>query len=136
MQKGQVVRKRLSTGEVIGPYCVILGFSGNHCSLVQIESLDGVIKQFVKRERLHVYESMKMVISHRVYDRIKRGLQTSIIHDSSPKWKELFDKQPQLIQFRSELYQERTMLFTIDEICKVYYQGKIQIRLDLDRQLL
>lgn len=136
MLKGQIVRKCLSSGDVIGPYCVILGFSGPHCSLVQIESLDGVTKQSIKRERLRVYKHVKMVISDRVYKRIEKGLQTSIIHDKTPKWKELFDKQPQLIQLRSELYQEKTMLFSIDEICKVYYQGEVQIRLNLDRQLL
>lgn len=136
MYKGQIVRKKLSSGDVIGPYCVILGFSGSRCSLVQIESLDGVVKQYVKRERIHAYECTKMVISNRVYERIKKGLQTSIIHDSTPKWKELYEKQPQLVLLRSELYQEKTMVFSVDEIRKVYYRDEILIRLDLDKQLL
>lgn len=136
MQKGQIVRKMLSTGEAIGPYCVILGFSGANCSLVRVESLDGVINQCVKRERIRVYKLSKTIISHNVYERLEKELQHSIIHDYTPKWRDLFEKQPEVIQIRSELYDERTMTFSVDEIKKVYHEGVIRIRLDLGERLL
>ena len=136
MQKGQVVRKMLSSGDVIGPYCVILGFSGINCSLVRVESFDGVINQQVKRERLRTYKMAKTIISHRVYERLSKGLQHSIIHDPTGKWRDMYEKQPEVIQIRSELYTEKTLTFVVDEIKKIYQEGNLRIRLDLGEQLL
>lgn len=136
MQKGQIVRKILSSGEAIGPYCTILGFFGANCSLVRIESFDGVVNQSVKRERLRVYKMMKIIISHRVYERLSKGLQYSIIHDSTSKWKNMYKKQPEVIQIRSELYPEKTLTFVVDEIKKIYQEGNLRIRLNLGEQLL
>ena len=137
MQKGQIVRKQLSNGTPIGPYCKITGFAGYKCSLVRVESLDGVVNNsLVKRERIYVLKSAKMIIGDTVYKRIEKGLQTSIIHDLTPKWKSILDKQPEVIQLRNELYQDQTMLFPVEEIKRVYYGHSMQVRLDLGVRIL
>lgn len=136
MQKGQFVRKQLSDGSKIGPCCIITGFKGYKSELVRLESLDGVVNSYVKRERVSVLKSIKMIIGHNVYTRIEKEIQHSIIHDVTPKWKKLFDKQPEVIQLRDELYEKNAMVFYVEETRKVYYEGDIQIRIDLGERLL
>ena len=48
----------------------------------------------------------------------------------------IIEKDPEIIQLRDELYNEKTMLFSVDETKKVYYEGSAQIRLDLGQRLL
>lgn len=136
MQKGQIVRRKLSSGEPIGSFCEILGFKGPNCSLVNLKSLDNVCTHYVKRERVYICKQVKVIISHYVYDRVERTIQSSIIHDSTPKWTNLYEKNPEIIQLRDELYPEKTMLFSVEDVYKIHYRGVPQIRLDLGYRIL
>ena len=137
MEKGQIVRKMLSTGEPVGSYCMIIGFKGIKSSLVRLKSMDGIVDGYIKRERVYVCRQCKTIISDRVFKRLEKGLQHSIIHDTTPKWIQMHDKDPEVIQFRSELYSERIMIFTVENIRKVYYNNSTcQIRLDLGYRIL
>ena len=137
MLKGQIVRKMLSTGEPIGPYCIITGFKGSKCSLVRLESFDGVVDTYVKRDRVKVFKSAKLILGHKIYERIQKGLQVSIIHDASPKWVKIYKDEPEIIQLRDELYSDRTMVFPVEEVRKMFYHREIPvIRLDLGVRII
>ena len=136
MLKGQIVRKCLSSGEPIGSYYIITGFSGKNRSLVRLESVDGVITCYVKREQIKEYSITRMIIGHRVFERIEKGLQTSIIHDATPKWEKMYKKEPDIVQLRDELYSNKIMSFHVEEIKKVFYSGSVQIRLELGVRML
>ena len=136
MQKGQIVRKCLSDGTIVGAHWIIIGIK--RPNLVDVQSLASEnIREFVRKDRLHVCKTVKMIISHRVYARIEKELQSAIVHDPTKKWLDLFNKQPEVIQLRSELYNERTMLFKVDEIKKVQTTdfGTL-IRLELGEKIL
>ena len=135
MQKGQIVRKQLSNGDVIGTYWIITDCKNPKLARIQSLASDK-IQELIKKERLKVYVTVKMVISHRVFERIEKEVQTSIIHDSTPKWINLFKKQPELVQLRSELYEERSMIFCVEETKKIFTQYGLQIRLDLGERIL
>ena len=136
MEKGQIVRKLLSNGTAVGPYWIIEGFiSGN--KVVHLLSLSSSqIDCYIKRDKVHVCKICRLIISDRVYTRIDRQIQSSIIHSSSPKWMTLFKKQPEIVQLRNELYSERTMTFKVEETKKVFNEYGLQIRLDLGERIL
>lgn len=136
MEKGQIVRKLLSSGKPVGTYWVIEGFiSANKVAhLLSLSSSN--VDCYVKRDRIHVCKLCKLIISHRVYDRIDKEIQSSIIHSSTPKWVQLFEKQPEIIQLRDELYSEHTMMFTVEETKKIFNEYGLQIRLDLGKKIL
>ena len=136
MQKGQIVRKCLSDGTIVGAYWIIIGIK--RPNLVDVQSLASEnIREFVRKDRLHVCKTVKMVISHRVYERIEKEVQSAIIHDSTKKWLDLFNKQPEIVQLRSELYNERTMLFKVDQVIKVNSMDHgVLIRLELGEKIL
>ena len=136
MEKGQIVRKCLSNGTVVGTYWIIIGIK--RPNLVDVQSLTSEnIREFVRKDRLHVCKTVKMIISHRVYERIEKELQSAIVHDPTKKWLDLFNKQPEVVQLRSELYNECTTLFKVDEIKKVQTTdyGTL-IRLELGEKIL
>lgn len=135
MQKGQIVRKCLSNGTVVGAYWMIIGIK--RPNLVDIQSLASEkMREFVRKDRLRVYKTTKLIISHRVYDRVEKEVQNAIIHDPTKKWLDLFEKQPDIVQLRSELYEERTMLFCVDQTIKIQTEHGIRIRLDLGEKIL
>lgn len=135
MQKGQIVRKCLSNGTVVGAYWMVIGIK--RPNLVDIQSLASEnIREFVRKDRLHVCKTVKLIISHRVYDRVEKEVQNAIIHDPTKRWLDLFEKQPDIIQLRSELYEERTMLFCVDQTIKIQTESGIRIRLDLGEKIL
>lgn len=135
MQKGQIVRKCLSNGTVVGAYWMIIGIK--RPNLVDVQSLASEkIREFVRKDRLHVYKTTKLIISHRVYDRVEKEVQNAIIHDPTKKWLDLFEKQPEIVQLRSELYEERTMLFCVDQTIKIQTEHGIRIRLNLGEKIL
>jgi hypothetical protein len=135
MQKGQIVRKCLSNGTIVGAYWMVIGVK--RPNLVNVQSLASEkIREFVRKDRLHVCKTVKLIISHRVYDRVEKEVQNAIIHDSTKKWLDLFEKQPDIVQLRSELYEERTMLFCVDQTIKIQTENGIRIRLDLGEKIL
>lgn len=135
MQKGQIVRKCLSNGTVVGAYWMVIGIK--RPNLVDIQSLASEkMREFVRKDRLRVCKTVKLIISHRVYDRIEKEVQNAIIHDSTKKWLDMFEKQPDIVQLRSELYEERTMLFCVDQTIKIHTESGIRIRLDLGEKIL
>lgn len=135
MQKGQIVRKCLSNGTVVGAYWMVIGIK--RPNLVDIQSLASErIREFVRKDRLHVCKTTKLIISHRVYDRVEKEVQNAIIHDPTKKWLDMFEKQPDIVQLRSELYEERTMLFCVDQTIKIQTESGIRIRLDLGEKIL
>lgn len=135
MKKGQIVRKCLSNGTVVGSYWMIIGIK--RPNLVDIQSLASEkMREFVRKDRLRVYKTTKLIISHRVYDRVEKEVQNAIIHDPTKKWLDLFEKQPDIVQLRSELYEERTMLFCVDQTIKIQTEHGIRIRLDLGEKIL
>lgn len=135
MQKGQIVRKCLSNGTVVGTYWMVIGIK--RPNLVNVQSLASErIREFVRKDRLHVCKTVKLIISHRVYDRVEKEVQNAIIHDPTKKWLDLFEKQPDIVQLRSELYEERTMLFCVDQTIKIQTESGIRIRLDLGKKIL
>ena len=136
MEKGQIVRKLLSDGTAIGPYWIIGGFmSGNR--IVYLLSLSSSqVDCYIKRDRIHVCRIRRLIISDRVYTRIQEQIQSSIIHSPSPNWMALFKMQPEIVQFRNELYSERTMIFKVEEIKKIFNEYGLQIRLDLGERIL
>lgn len=135
MQKGQIVRKCLSNGTVVGSYWMVIGVK--RPNLVDVQSLASEkMREFVRKDRLHVYKTTKLIISHRVYDRVEKEVQNAIIHDPTKKWLDLFEKQPDIVQLRSELYEERTMLFCVDQTIKIQTESGIRIRLDLGEKIL
>ena len=135
MQKGQIVRKCLSNGTVVGAYWMVIGIK--RPNLVNVQSLASErIREFVRKDRLHVCKTVKLIISHRVYDRVEKEVQNAIIHDPTKKWLDLFEKQPDIVQLRSELYEERTMLFCVDQTIKIQTESGIRIRLDLGEKIL
>lgn len=135
MQKGQIVRKCLSNGTVVGAYWMVIGIK--RPNLVNIQSLASErIREFVRKDRLHVCKTTKLIISHRVYDRVEKEVQNAIIHDSTKKWLDMFEKQPDIVQLCSELYEERTMLFCVDQTIKIQTESGIRIRLDLGEKIL
>lgn len=135
MQKGQIVRKCLSNGTVVGSYWMVIGIK--RPNLVDVQSLASEkIREFVRKDRLHVCKTTKLIISHRVYDRVEKEVQNAIIHDPTKKWLDLFEKQPDIVQLRSELYEERTMLFCVDQTIKIQTESGIRIRLDLGEKIL
>ena len=137
MLKGQIVRKCLSTGEPVGSYCMIIGFKGYHSNLVHLETVDGVVKSYVKRDRIKVLKSVKLIIGHKTFERIQKGLQTAIIHDASPKWIDIWKKEPEIIQLRDELYQERTMVFPVENLEKLlYHRYETVVRLELGVRII
>lgn len=136
MQKGQIVKKCLSNGTVVGAYWIVAEIK--RPNLVDIQSLASEkMREFVRKDRLHVYKTVKLIISHRVYERIEKELQSAIVHDPTKKWLDLFNKQPEIVQLRSELYNKRTMLFKVDEVKKVRTTdfGTL-IRLELGEKIL
>lgn len=135
MQKGQIVRKCLSNGTVVGAYWMVIGIK--RPNLVDIQSLASEkMREFVRKDRLRVCKTVKLIISHRVYDRIEKEVQNAIIHDPTKKWLDVFEKQPDIVQLRSELYEERTMLFCVDQTIKIHTEHGIRIRLDLGEKIL
>ena len=135
MQKGQIVRKCLSNGTVVGAYWMVIGIK--RPNLVNVQSLASErIRAFVRKDRLHVCKTVKLIISHRVYDRVEKEVQNAIIHDPTKKWLDMFEKQPDIVQLRSELYEERTMLFCVDQTIKIQTESGIRIRLDLGEKIL
>lgn len=135
MQKGQIVRKCLSNGTIVGTYWMVIGIK--RPNLVDIQSLASEkIREFVRKDRLHVCKTVKLIISHRVYDRVEKEVQNAIIHDPTKKWLDMFEKQPDIVQLRSELYEERTMLFCVDQTIKIQTESGIRIRLDLGEKIL
>lgn len=135
MQKGQIVRKCLSNGTVVGSYWMVIGIK--RPNLVNVQSLASErIREFVRKDRLHVCKTTKLIISHRVYDRVEKEVQNAIIHDPTKKWLDMFEKQPDIVQLRSELYEERTMLFCVDQTIKIQTESGIRIRLDLGEKIL
>lgn len=135
MQKGQIVRKCLSNGTVVGAYWMVIGIK--RPNLVDIQSLvSEKMREFVRKDRLRVCKTVKLIISHRVYDRVEKEVQNAIIHDPTKKWLDLFEKQPDIVQLRSELYEERTMLFCVDQTIKIQTEHGIRIRLDLGEKIL
>ena len=135
MQKGQIVRKCLSNGTVVGAYWMVIGIK--RPNLVNVQSLASErIREFVRKDRLHVCKTVKLIISHRVYDRVEKEVQNAIIHDPTKKWLDMFEKQPDIVQLRSELYEERTMLFCVDQTIKIQTESGIRIRLDLGEKIL
>ena len=135
MQKGQIVRKCLSNGTIVGTYWMVIGIK--RPNLVNVQSLASErIREFVRKDRLHVCKTVKLIISHRVYDRVEKEVQNAIIHDPTKKWLDLFEKQPDIVQLRSELYEERTMLFCVDQTIKIQTESGIRIRLDLGEKIL
>ena len=136
MLKGQIVRRCLSSGDPVGAYCIITGFGGKNCSLVHLESVDGVITCWIKRDRIKEYSVVKLIIGHKVFERIEKGLQTSVIHDATPKWRKMYEEEPDIIQLRDELYSNKTMAFPIEELKKVFYSGSTQIRLELGVRII
>ena len=136
MEKGQIVRKLSISGKPVGTYWIIDGFISAN-KVVHLLSLSSSnVDCYVKRDRIHVCKRCKLIISDRVYTRIEKEIQHSIIHDSSPKWVQLFEKQPEIIQLRNELYSERTMVFLVEEIKKIFNEYGLQIRLDLGEKIL
>ena len=135
MQKGQIVRKCLSNGTIVGTYWMIIGIK--RPNLVNVQSLASEnIREFVRKDRLCVCKTVKLIISHRVYDRVEKEVQNAIIHDPTKKWLDMFEKQPDIVQLRSELYEERTMLFCVDQTIKIQTEHGIRIRLDLGEKIL
>ena len=135
MQKGQIVRKCLSNGTVVGAYWMVIGIK--RPNLVDIQSLvSEKMREFVRKDRLRVCKTVKLIISHRVYDRVEKEVQNAIIHDPTKKWLDMFEKQPDIVQLRSELYEERTMLFCVDQTIKIQTESGIRIRLDLGEKIL
>ena len=135
MQKGQIVRKCLSNGTIVGTYWMVIGIK--RPNLVNVQSLASErIREFVRKDRLHVCKTVKLIISHRVYERVEKEVQNAIIHDSTKKWLDMFEKQPDIVQLRSELYEERTMLFCVDQTIKIQTESGIRIRLDLGEKIL
>lgn len=136
MEKGQIVRKCLSNGTVIGGYWQVVKIK--RPNLVLLQSLVSErLQEYIKKDRLHICTVAKIIISHRVYERVENEAQYAIIHDPTKKWLDLFKKQPEMVQLRSELYNERTMLFNVDQVLKVNSMDHgILIRLELSDRIL
>lgn len=135
LKKGKIVRRKSSTGQ-IGPYRIVTSI--NRSGYVIATSLvSGIMEMFMK-DNLAEISICKIIISHRVFERIQKGLQTKIIHDSTPTWTRLSEKKPQLIQLRSELYSDRIMIFEIDKIARmsVGFPRKFLIWLELGNKIL
>ena len=136
MEKGQIVRKCLSNGTVIGGYWQVVKVK--RPNLVLLQSLVSErLQEYIKKDRLHICTVAKIIISHRVYERVENEAQYAIIHDPTKKWLDLFKKQPETVQLRSELYNERTMLFNVDQVLKVNSMDHgVLIRLELGDRIL
>jgi hypothetical protein len=135
LKKGKIVRRKSSTGQ-IGPYRIVTSI--NRSGYVIATSLvSGIMEMFMK-DNLAEISVCKIIISHRVFERIQKGLQVKIIHDPTSTWIRLCEKKPQLIQLRSELYSDRIMIFKIDKIDRLYEAStrKLLVRLELGNKIL
>lgn len=136
MEKDQIVRKCLSNGTVIGGYWQVVKVK--RPNLVLLQSLVSErLQEYTRKDRLHICTVAKIIISHRVYERVENEAQYAIIHDPTKKWLDLFKKQPEMVQLRSELYNERIMLFNVDQVLKVNSMDHgVLIRLELGDRIL
>lgn len=100
-----------------------------------VKATTGCRKTLVLRENVYEAKLIRLVLSDVIVDRLKDGRQSAIIHDTTPKWRLLYEKQPELVQFRSEKYQNKVLLFKVDSIEKFYYGHSSQIRIQLSEEL-
>lgn len=113
MRTGQIIRRKSASGCPIGPYMRITKFP----DIRHVETNDVLLL----RKNVYQVKVAKLVISDMIFNRIADGRQSAIIHDICPRWKKLFDNIPEVIQFRSEKYSDKTIVFSIECIRVVYY---------------
>jgi len=125
MRKEQIIRRKAVNGRPIGPYMRITAFPDAH----HVETADISLL----RKNVYQVKVAKLVISDNIFNRIADGRQSAIIHDMCPRWKKLLDNIPEVIQFRSEKYSNKTIVFSIECVRVVYYgcERIKQLRLQL-----
>lgn len=125
MRTNQIIRRKSASGCPVGPYMRITAFPDRS----HVETADILLL------RKNVYEPkvVRLVISDAIFNRIADGRQSAIIHDMCPRWKKLLDNIPEVIQFRSEKYSNKTIVFSIECVRVVYYgcERIKQLRLQL-----
>ena len=135
LKKGKIVRRKSSAGQ-IGPYRIVTSI--NRSGYVIAKSLISDITSLFMKNNLAEISTCKIIISHRVFERIQKGLQVKIMHDATPTWERLFEKKPQLVQLRSELYSDRIMIFEAERITRtcIGFPRKYLIWLELGNKIL
>ena len=135
LKKGKIVRRKSSAGQ-IGPYRIVTSI--NRSGYVIAKSLISDVTSLFMKDNLAEISICKIIISHRVFERIQKGLQVKIIHDPTTTWVRLFKKKPQLVQLRSELYSDRIMMFEVDEITTIpeVSTRKFLVQLELGNKIL
>lgn len=97
MKKGDFVRRKLSSGSLVGPYMQIMQINGNivYCDVI---GSDEPNVRYLK-SNLHVITHTNVCVSEKVLMDLKSGKQSKVTHLLSPRWFHVYDKQPKLITF-------------------------------------
>lgn len=134
IKKGDIIRKYTASGTFIGPYKNVLSISTSY-AVVEILPFEKKRVDMAKLQTHKTVDVQKIVISHKIFERIKSGRQQAIIHDPTPAWQKLLDKGAQLIELRDSVYQKERLLFSVDNVWNCYYNRTRQIRLTLGYKL-
>lgn len=141
MKKGDIVRRVTSDGAPVGAFMKVRGFLDNDHVLVQRCEPDMVVSNlhshYCLKKRLRVSKIVKFPIQDSIWERIHDGRQIAIIHDPTPLWEKMFDKEPELVEIRSVKYpQIKRMVFVVDRVGQCWYNRTRQIRLTLGARIV
>lgn len=125
MEKGQICRRMSNDGTPIGPYMIIKNFLNGGTVELERCCVDKPSHYTVHLLKGHVKECKirRIVISDTIWERIRDGKQSAIIHEATKVWSDLQNIKPELVQLRSIKYSQKVMVFTVQQIRDNYYTG-------------
>ena len=139
MKKGQIVRRITNNGTPIGPYMIVKEFLSDHVLTQRCEigaNPTNVECLYYAKNHLCKIKIIRVIVQDEIWERMAEGRQSAIIHDLTPLWNKIYDKEPELIQFRSRKYPQKVAIYTVDRIADCYYNRIRQIRLGIGYRIL
>ena len=132
MKKGDFVRRKLSTGTLVGPYMQVMHINGNvvYCDVI---GTDEPNSRYLK-SNLHVFKHTNVCISEEVLMKLKSGRQSVVSHPMCKRWLNICEKQPKLITFYC-LPKNYKYTFVVDNIYAFTRNGKITVKIVLSNMI-
>lgn len=135
MEKGDIIRKKLKGGALIGPYLQVVQINGVFVYAHNITDTENNLIMLLKKNCAPI-KRRRLVISDYVFNRLKMHIQEAIIHDATAAWRKLLLEGTELITFKNCKYTYQTITFKVERISTVHYHGeKERIRIELGEEI-
>lgn len=132
MKVGDIIRKKVQSGTIVGPYMRIEVVEDDRVYASVFGSDAPNI--MILKSNVHVCSVKSLVISSKMLEDLKNGFKCEVSHTCTPTWKAVVDETPEIIMFRTAYIVYRSP-FVLED-AKIVYSSTFkeqQIRLFVKR---